>query len=58
MTMASGRLIYATSEGKLWKVDFNQKPVGPVTQIGGQGIDGTDWASRGFFSHGTNQDPD
>ncbi len=57
MTMASGFLVYATAEGKLWRVAFNGKPVGQVTQIGGQSIDGMDWASRGFFSFGPARDP-
>lgn len=50
MTMASGQLVYATSEGKLWRVGFEGRPVGAVTQMGGSGVDGVDWASTGLFS--------
>ncbi len=51
MTMSSGQLVFATSEGKLWRVAFDARPTGAVTQIGGQGIDGVDWSSNGFFSY-------
>ena len=50
MTMSSGQLVYATSEGKLWRVAFDDRPVGSSTQIGGQGKDGLDWTSTGLFS--------
>ncbi len=30
MTMSSGQLVYATSEGKLWRVAFDDRPVGIV----------------------------
>ena len=51
MSLGSGRLIYATPEGKLWRVNFTGKPTGTVTQIGGGRIDGTNWASTGLFAH-------
>ncbi|HVQ87272.1 MAG TPA: hypothetical protein VMT88_03725 [Actinomycetes bacterium] len=50
MTMASGNLIYATGNGNLYQVDFDGHPVGTPALIGGPGVDGIDWASRGFFA--------
>jgi beta-propeller uncharacterized protein DUF5122 len=50
MTMASGRLIYATTDGRLWRVGFGGgRPTGAVTQIGGPGVDAANWAARGLF---------
>lgn len=51
MTLANGKLIYATSDNRLWRVDWsNGHPVGSPVQIGGPGIDGRLWASRGLFA--------
>jgi len=50
MTMSSGQLVFATSEGKLWRVAFDGRPVGSVTQIGGKGADGLNYTSTGLFS--------
>jgi hypothetical protein len=50
MTLANGKLIYATSDNRLWRVDWSGTgPVGTPTQIGGPGIDAAAWASRGLF---------
>ena len=49
MTLASGALLFATADGKLWRVPFTDRPAGAVTQIGGGRLDRTDWTSRAFF---------
>ncbi len=50
MTMANGKLIYATTDNRLWRVDWSgTAPTGTPTQIGGPGIDAANWASRGLF---------
>jgi hypothetical protein len=50
MALANGKLLYATSDNRLWRVDWsNGRPVGTPVQIGGPGIDATNWASRGMF---------
>lgn len=51
MTMSSGLLVFATSEGKLWRVGFDGRPVGAVTQIGGNGKDGINYTATGLFSY-------
>jgi hypothetical protein len=49
MTMASGRLYYATG-GNLSAVDFaGGVPSGSATVISGPLLDGRDWGSRGLF---------
>lgn len=50
MTMASGQLVYASSDGSLNRVAFDGKPVGAPEVIGGPTVDGVDWISRGFFA--------
>lgn len=50
MTMSSGQLVYSAS-GKLYRVPFNGKPVGAVTQIGGRGLDGVNYTATGLFSY-------
>jgi hypothetical protein len=46
MTLSSGRLIYALTDGKLYSVAWNgSKPTGTPTQIG----TATTWQSRGMF---------
>lgn len=50
MTIANGNLYFARSNGNLYRVAWNGgRPTGAVTQIGGSGIDGVNWASRGIF---------
>jgi hypothetical protein len=50
MTLANDRLIYATTDNRLWRVNWSGTgPVGTPTQIGGPGIDTVAWASRGLF---------
>ncbi len=49
MTLASGKLTYATSSGDLNQVDFDGAPTGSPQVIGGPGVDGTNWASKGMF---------
>jgi hypothetical protein len=47
MTMASGRLLYATTSGTLSTVDFSGGlPNGTPTTIGGPTLDGRAWQSR------------
>ena len=46
MTMASGRLVYATTTGTLNAVDFTS---GAPTIMGGPTIDGQSWQSRALF---------
>ena len=50
MTMASGRLAYATTTGTLSAVDFTADvPTGSATVISGPAVDGQSWQSRGLF---------
>ena len=51
MTMASGRLVYATTTtGTLSAVDFtNGLPTGSATVLSGPAVDGQSWPSRGLF---------
>jgi hypothetical protein len=50
MTMASGRLVYATTTGTLNAVDFTGGvPTGTTTTISGPAIDGQSWQSRALF---------
>jgi hypothetical protein len=50
MTMASGRLVYATTTGTLNAVDFTAGvPTGTATVISGPAVDGQSWQSRGLF---------
>jgi hypothetical protein len=49
MTMASGRLVYATT-GTLATVDFSGGlPTGSATVLSGPIVDGQSWQSRGLF---------
>lgn len=50
MTLASGKLIYANTKGKLFQVDFAETPSGTPQVIGGPAVDGINWASRGIFA--------
>ena len=46
MTLASGKLIYALTDGRLYRVNWDgAKPTGAVTQISSA----TTWQSRGMF---------
>jgi hypothetical protein len=50
MTMASGRLLYATTTGTLSAVAFtNGLPTGSATSVSGPAIDGQTWQSRGLL---------
>jgi hypothetical protein len=50
LTMASGRLLYATTTGTLSALDFtNGLPTGTATTISGPAIDGQSWQSRALF---------
>jgi hypothetical protein len=50
LTMASGRLYYATTTGTLSAVDFTDGlPTGSATVLSGPGVDGQTWQSRGLF---------
>jgi hypothetical protein len=50
MTMASGRLLYATSTGTLSALDFSGGlPTGTSTTLSGPAIDGRSWQSRALF---------
>lgn len=50
MTIANGKLLYATSDDRLWSVDWsNGHPAGTPVQVSGPGIDARLWASRGLF---------
>jgi hypothetical protein len=50
MTMASGRLLYATTSGTLSTVDFSGSlPTGTPTTIGGPALDGRSWQSRALL---------
>jgi hypothetical protein len=48
MTLASGKLVYALTDGRLYRVDWaGTKPTGAVTQISSA----TTWQSRGMFAY-------
>jgi hypothetical protein len=50
LTMASGRLLYATTTGTLSTVDFSGGlPTGTPTTVGGPTLDGQSWQSRALF---------
>jgi hypothetical protein len=55
MTIANGSLYFALANGSLNRVAWTGgpwgqgHPTGPVTQIGGPGVDGIDWSSNGFL---------
>jgi hypothetical protein len=50
MTMASGRLVYATTSGTLSAIDFTGgAPTGTATTVSGPAIDGQSWQSRALF---------
>ncbi|HTE70292.1 MAG TPA: hypothetical protein VK942_16300 [Actinomycetes bacterium] len=50
LTMASGRLYYATTTGTLSAVDFTGGlPTGATTVLSGPDVDGQTWQSRGLF---------
>ena len=50
MTMASGRLLYATTTGTLSTVAFSGGlPTGTATVVSGPAIDGQTWQSRGLL---------
>ena len=50
MTMASGRLLYATTTGTLSAVDFSGGlPTGGATVLSGPAIDGQTWQSRSLL---------
>ena len=50
LTMASGRLLYATTTGTLSTVDFSGGlPTGIPTTVGGPTLDGQSWQSRALF---------
>jgi hypothetical protein len=58
MTIASGKMYFALSDGTLNVVNWNGAaygqghPTGSVTTIGGPNVDGTDWSSNAFFVYG------
>jgi hypothetical protein len=50
MTMASGRLLYASSTGTLSAVDFSGGlPTGPATVVSGPATGGQSWQSRALL---------
>ena len=50
LTMASGRMYYATTSGNLYGIDFTGgRPSGSASQLSGPAIDGVNWQSRGLF---------
>jgi hypothetical protein len=50
MTMASGRLVYATTAGTLSAIGFTGGvPTGTATTLSGPAIDGQSWQSRALF---------
>jgi hypothetical protein len=50
MTMASGRLVYATTTGTLNAIGFTAGvPTGSTTVLSGPAVDGQSWQSRGLF---------
>jgi hypothetical protein len=54
MTMASGRLYYASTTGTLSAVDFTDGlPTGTATVVSGPAVDGQTWQSRALFVHTT-----
>ena len=51
MTMVSGQLYFARTDGTLSRVAFvNGTPSGAPSVIGGPLVDGYDWSSRGLFA--------
>ncbi len=52
MTLASGNLYFALTDGNLFKVAWGggHTPPGAVTQIGGPLVDGVNWTSQGLFA--------
>ncbi len=51
MTLSSGQLYFASSNGALSRVAFaNGSPSGAPVVIGGPAVDGYNWASRGLFA--------
>jgi hypothetical protein len=52
MTMASGRLYYASTTGTLSAVGFTDGlPTGTATVVSGPAVDGQTWQSRALFVH-------
>jgi chitodextrinase len=50
MTLASGNLYFALANGNLHRVAWDgSAPTGPIAQLGGPGMDGVNWSSRGLF---------
>jgi hypothetical protein len=50
ITMASGRLLYATTTGTLSSVAFSAGlPTGTASVVSGPAVDGQTWQSRGLF---------
>ena len=50
LTMAGGRMYYATTSGNLYGIAFSGgRPTGSATQLSGPGMDGVSWQSRGLF---------
>jgi hypothetical protein len=50
MTLASGKLYFATTNGNLSSVDFaGGVPSGSATVLSGPAVDGQSWQSRGLF---------
>ena len=50
MTLASGKLYFATTNGNLSSVDFaGGVPSGSATVLSGPAVDGQNWQSRGLF---------
>jgi hypothetical protein len=57
MALSSGKLFFARTNGNLYSVAWvGGKPSGAIATIGGPGIDGKNWASRGMFVWGQNAD--
>jgi hypothetical protein len=52
MTMASGNLYYALTDGNLFRVGWSGgRPIGTPVQLGGPALDGVNWASRALFAY-------
>jgi hypothetical protein len=50
LTMANGRMYYATTSGNLYGIAFGGgRPTGSATLLSGPGLDGVNWQSRGLF---------
>jgi hypothetical protein len=49
LTMASGTLLYATTDGDLWRAPFDGGRAGSAARVGGPAVDGANWASRALF---------